>query len=255
MNYIRRLAGIALGSLLAFGCFNPDDYDTPPSSTDKISFISADVYDKVADGVDAAEVKVRISDKASPGRRTVIFKTSSGFFVGGKGDSIAVPAMEDFTAAAQLKSLIATTAEVTAKILTVEAPDSRKVTFKRAYPSEIVVTVDSFAVTSPYVNKTTLTASLRTENGGKPSIGHPVEFSVRQPESTSPSSTTIGDFLNNNSTAKTDANGQAIIRYTPGANAQKGYATVVASTTIATPNNSTATTGITTSTTTRIYIK
>jgi len=249
MNYIRKIAVIAIGSLLAFGCFNPDDYDTPPFLGDKISFISADVKGVPADGVNMGEVKVRISDKASPGRRTVIFKTSSGFFVGGKGDSIAVPAMEDFTASAQLANVNATTAEVTAKILTVEAPESRKVEFIRAYPKTIGVTVDSFSVAKNYnyLSEITITANLRTDNGGKPSIGHEVSFTVTQPDGA------VGDFLNNKSTATTDADGKARIRFTPGTTARVGSATITAGTTTSGPISTTP--GSTSTASTRIYIR
>lgn len=264
MNYILKLVGLFISSLFLFGCFNPEDYDTPAASADKISFISTDVANVPADGVNTGLVKVRISDEASPGRRTVIFKASSGFFVGGKGDSIAVTATENFTAAAELANVNATTAVVTAKILGVEAPGNSKVIFVKAYPKTISVAVDSFSVAKNYDYKSeiTITANLRTENGGKPSVGHGVSFSVTQPNTTPPASVTpIGDFLNDRSTATTDADGKARIRFTPGTSARAGYATITASTVVS-EAISTTVSGVVSTTpastsiaSTRIYIR
>jgi len=248
MNQIIKIAWVCICVLLFLGCFNPEDYDTPLASADKISFISENITNVPADGINTGLVKVRISDKASPGRRTVVFKTSSGFFIGGKGDSIAVTAAESFSASAQLANLNATTAIVTAKIINVTTLGNLTITFVRVYPATISVAVDSFSVAKDYKGETIITATLRIENGGKPSIGHPVQFTV-----TRPSNPAVGDFLNDKSIAITDADGKAKIRYTPGAT-EPGYATVTASTIISVPGNSTAQ-GSTTSAATRIYIR
>lgn len=250
MNQIVKFAGVCICVLLLLGCFNPEDYDTPSASADKISFISENIINVPADGVNTGLVKVRISDKASPGRRTVVFKTSSGFFIGGKGDSIAVTATENFTAFAQLANLNATTAIVTAKIMNVTTSNSLTVTFDKVYPASISVAVDSFSVAKNYKGETILTATLRTENGGKPSIGHQVQFTVTRPGNPNIG---FGDFLNDKSTATTDADGKAMIRYSPGVT-DSGYATVTASTIRSASDKSTVP-GSTTSATSRIYIR
>lgn len=245
MKKLTRMAVALLCSVSFLGCFNPDDYDKPPYSSELIYFLSSTTTDVLADGVSSADIVIGISEKASPGKRTVVFKASSGSFVGGKGDSIAVTAIENFTVSAKLTNSNVTTAIVTATIQGIETRDSRTISFIKAYPEKITsVSVDSFAVSGNYKGKVTITAMLRSANG-RPSTGHPVLFSVRRLNGN-----LIGDFLNGKSTALTDASGNAKISYSPGITGYQDYATIRAVT--ATKDN--AGSQDSTSETTRIYI-
>ena len=237
---------IILTGLVAFGCFNPEDYDTPPVSSDLIWLVSGNAKDVPANGATRAKVVVQISDKAAPGRRTVVFWTTSGAFVGGKGDSIAVEVDRNFRASAELTNTSPKKAEVYAKIRGISTVDSVRIDFIQAYPDKISsVTVDSFAVRANYKSEVWITASLGSGNG-VPSMGYPVTFAVTQLDG----KTSVGGFLNNNPVAKTDASGKARIRYSPGVTAYENFAIVKATTT--TKKDPTPTD--TTSRTTRIFI-
>ena len=164
-------------------------------------------------------MQAKISEKAATNRRTVIFKADQGFFQGGKGDSIAVEADKFFIAKAQVSSLRVGLITVTAKIQGIKAESSKTITFDKSFPSAIAVSVDSFATAIDYKDEVVLTATLSTDNGGKPSIGHEVRFEVVRADNQIP----IGDFVNNKSVSKTDADGKARIRYTPGVTTYQGY--------------------------------
>lgn len=148
-----------LGSLCT-SCFNPDDYVSPKE--DLIKLVKIEDTKKIANGVDAALITAQISDKAAPGRKKVIFKTSLGYFLGGKGDSIVVEADESFVASAKVASLKDGTANITAK-------DTVSINFSKALPDNISVSVDSFSVTNSFKSEILITASLSAPNGGKPS--------------------------------------------------------------------------------------
>ena len=225
-----------IGSLCT-SCFNPDDYVTPKD--DIIKLVKGEESEKLANGVDAALITAQISDKAAPGRRKVIFKTSLGFFLGGKGDSIVVEADESFKASAKVVSLKAGTANVTAKIMEIKAKDVINITFSKAFPDSISVSVDSFSVANSFKSEILITASLSAPNGGKPSAGHEVMFSVNDSVGNN-----IGTFLNNINTSKTDTDGKAKIRYSAGEVDQEGYLTVIATTEDEDKNEITATTRI-----------
>lgn len=246
MKTHRLKLAVMLTGFAAFGCFNPKDYDTPPVSSDSIWWVSGNAKDVLANGATAAKVVAQISDKAAPGRRTVVFRTTSGAFVGGKGDSIAVEVDQNFRASAELTNTSPGEAAVYAKIRGVSTVDSVRVNFIQVYPTKILsVTVDSFAVRSNYKSEVWITATLSADKG-IPSVGHPVTFSATQLDG----KTSVGGFLNNNPVAKTDASGKARIRYSPGVTTYQNFAIIKA--TITTKKDPASTD--TTSNTTRIYI-
>src|SRR5436305_1538683 len=112
------LIGLVAAWMLA-GCFNPKKYDDiKPDGL--ISFTTKDET-VAADGSITAIISVAISHDAAAGKRSVIFKTSSGSFKGGTADSIKVDAGSDFTCSAKLVSLKAGAATVSAKITNIQA--------------------------------------------------------------------------------------------------------------------------------------
>lgn len=219
---------ILLLAISIYGCFDPEDYEQVVASDKNIWFISDNIPGVFADGVSSGTISVAITEKASVGRRTVVFKASSGAFKGGSGDSVVVEVSRDFKASAQLTSLRAGTVTVTAEILGLRADGERKIEFKKAFPNDITVHVDSFSVASDYKGEVSIAASLSAANNGKPSIGHEVSFNVVD----ALTNQTIGDFLNNQFTANTDENGIASIRFSPGVVKFKGYAIITAITNI-----------------------
>jgi hypothetical protein len=227
MKNILIYAYLIIVSGMGTACYNPDDY----INIDEDKIISLDKKDTtiVADGVSSVPVVVRISDESVRGNRSVIFKTDLGFFKNGKGDSIVVNANEDFKAFASLASLRTGTATVSAKILGVKAKNNYRVTFEKAYPDKIVVSVDSFAIANNYQSEVLITASMSTNNGGKPSAGHPVSFFV-----SNANGVPLGDFLNNISTGISDIEGKVRVRFSAGEVDQNGYLTITATTTTAT---------------------
>ena len=222
-NYLIMLSLISS----CIGCFNPADYNNPYPADKLINFTSADNQNVLGDGISPADVQVVISKDAVPGKRAVIFKTNSGYFLGSKRSTDTVEADNEFNASAQLANPNATTATVSATIMNTQTPTNRTVIFTKAYPTEIFVSVDSFAVVSNYNGEVLLKATLRADKGGVPSVGHEVRFRVVKDKTPTES---IGDFLNNHTTASTDANGIARIRYSPGKTGYEGYATIIAST-------------------------
>lgn len=220
-----RQGSLYLIMFLLASCFNPDKYEPSSASANQITFTTYNQIDTVsANGISAAEIRVVISPQTTSSKRVVVFTTTNGFFFGGKGDSLVIQDIDNFTATAKLASVTVGKASVTAKIQGLVAPNTKSVIFTRAFPDGISVTVDSFAVNSNYTGETVLTASL-TSNGGKASSGHPVSFSVTQS-----GNAPVGVFINDKSTVVTGDDGKARIRYSPGIISQAGTATVTAST-------------------------
>jgi hypothetical protein len=209
---------------LCTACFNPKNYE--PRGVDQVINITAYTTSAVkADGVATGKIEATISNNASLDRRTVVFKTSSGTFVNGQGDSISVVANEDFVARADLTSLSASESLVTAKISGYTTPEV-KISFIKAFPDKITISVDSFSVNADYKGETLVSAQLSTDDGGKPSKAHQVVFSAR----TETDNLTIGTFLNDKTTQTTDISGIAKIRFSPGNTTYRGFVILKAAT-------------------------
>jgi hypothetical protein len=178
-----------------------------------------------ADGVSEAVIKAELSREAALNKRTVVFLTSKGFFQGGKGDSLAKEIDSNFVASASLSSVHEVTATVNFKVQNRLSTFEKKISFVKAFPTTIIVKVDSFAVPSNYKGETLITAYLKTANGGVPTSGHPVNFSV-----SAPGIDPFGDFLNQISVITTNSEGKASVRYNPGKTVYEGYVTISAST-------------------------
>jgi hypothetical protein len=225
--------------MLLISCFNPDDYKNPDSAK-IITLLSIDTT-AIADGANAVPVKVRISADAANNKRKVVFKTSLGSFKGGAGDSIVVTAGENFMAMANLVSVNTGLATVYAKILTVKTKSQMKVTFTKAFPETVKVSVDSFQIKNTFKSEITITASLARGNGGIPSTGTPVTFRVQDQAGND-----VGTFLNNTNISTSGSDGKTKIRYSAGPTTYQGYLTITA--TIVKSD------GVTTSATTRIFV-
>jgi hypothetical protein len=226
--------------IICSGCFNPEDY-YKPNDDNIITFTSRQIDTVRADGVSSSRIIVKISDKASQGRRKVIFKATSSFFLGGKGDSMIVEADPDsaFQAKAELASLRVGTANVSAEIMGVEAKEPRTVVFTKAYPNSISVSVDSFSIANNFKSEVLISVIMGARNGGKPSMNHPVKFFV-----SNASGSAVGTFLNNRSSGSSDAEGKVRIRYSAGELEQDGYLTITATTDTAMDHSVSATTRI-----------
>jgi hypothetical protein len=197
-------------------CFNPDKYDDP--DPDDIVHVVSGNATGVANGKTVVVVKGTVSKNASKQKRYIVFKTTLGSFVGGKGDSLVKEAYPNFEAKAELISVEDGEAVVFAESQGIRSKDSVVVHFDKVLPSSITVTVDSFAVSSQYNRDVIITATMEGVGGGKPSVGAVVRFEVQDS-----SGNDVGFFLNGNNKASSDANGVAKIRYSPGGVPYRGY--------------------------------
>jgi len=205
--------------LQAAACFKEDEYKK--SDPDKIiRFVTADPA-VVADGVSTALLQIQLSEDAAPDKMTVVFKTTSGTFVGGAGDSLVAKAGTDFIASARLAGTRPGNATVTAKILNISAAASPVVVFNRAFPDKVTASVDSFVIHTNYSSEIPISAVVSTANGGKASQGTTVYFSV-----TDAGGLPVGSFLNNQTSTSSGADGKASIRYSAGPNVTPGFLTI-----------------------------
>jgi hypothetical protein len=219
------IAGIALMAFQASGCFNPKDYDNiKPAGI--IEFTTNNTM-VPADGASSYTVQVKISSDAAKGKRTVVFKTTLGSFKGGTADSIKVDADTNFVCTAKLTSVKIGVATISAKILNVQAARGPDVTFSQAFPANITVSVDSFAIKNSFQSHVILTANMTTANNGKPTVGQIVSFSV-----VDPGMNPIGFFLNNINTGPSDVNGNVQVSYSAGNTTYTGVLTVIATTAV-----------------------
>jgi hypothetical protein len=211
---------------LISSCFKPADYE----NTDPSLLINITTNDTTvpADGAATAIIKARLSKDAAPDRRMVIFKTSLGTFQSGSGDSVKVEAKntaDGIIATAYLTSISEGEAVVKTSILGYEANQPMKVTFVRAYPEGIRVSVDSFAIHASYQSEVLITATVSTANG-KASAGTLVNFEVRDDNNN-----LVGTYLNGRSSARTNQQGTASVRYSAGETNTRGRLTIQATTT------------------------
>src|SRR5688572_26656858 len=101
-------------NVILLGCFNPEDYD-PKRNTTEIEMSPADTT-VAANGVSAAKIKFKVTKNQPTKDLPTIFKTTTGSFVGGKGDSLVINSVNDYKATISLVSTSIGTAKVTAKI-------------------------------------------------------------------------------------------------------------------------------------------
>ncbi|SFM90390.1 hypothetical protein SAMN05428949_1235 [Chitinophaga sp. YR627] len=188
------------------GCFKQQDFDRVQGS-DLLTFTFVP-QTVLADGASPATISLKIDSKAIPSKRKLLLKTSLGSFVGGNGDSIIVEADEQFKAGALLVSTRTGQALITATIAGHDVMDTTHITFIKAYPESITISVDSFSINNNYNKEILLSASLKRNNGGVPSQGYSVEFRV-----VNTTGNVVGFFLNGNPNAITDGNGRTNIRY------------------------------------------
>ena len=221
MRLFLRLLGWGLLGVSCTACFNAEDYETADPA---IVHMLTTAGKASANGDSTLRVQARVSNDAARSRRKILFKTSLGFFKANQADTLTVDAGEDFMAEADVASVRTGPAEVTARAGGVEAQEKAVLAFEQAYPSSVTVSVDSFAISNRLNNQLTITATLKSGSRGKPSVGHPVRFDVLA------GNTPVGNFLNGISSAATDANGVAKIRYSPGGVTTIGNLNVVATT-------------------------
>ncbi|WP_223653140.1 hypothetical protein [Hymenobacter psoromatis] len=221
---------LLLGLLLCMvitTCYRADKYNNPDPSLLTLDNITVS---GAADGSTPTEIKAHISSDATRAKRTVVFKTTLGSFKEGKGDSVLREASDNFTATAELTSTTVGTAIVSAKAYGITAKDKALVSFQRAYPNSITVTVDSFAISNRINSELIITATVKLDNGRKPSVGTPIIFNVYYPSNPAGPLTLAGAFVNNIRQASSDANGIARIRYSPGGVNYQGDLTITATT-------------------------
>lgn len=232
MKYIsKKIFLLTMMVALCTACFNFDDYFDPLDKGKIFKEIIVDTDSIAANGESTGKIIVRINDRISPAARNVIFKTSLGTFEGDKGDSLAVEAVRIngyYESVAELTSLRAGNATVTIEVGGVEADTMPVIKFKKEFPTAIAsVSVDSFAITNNFRSEVNITALLVLING-KPSVGHPVAFTVLKNQDNT--NDTIGAFVNGNNVAITNSEGKAQIRYSAGEVNYRGYLTIKATT-------------------------
>ena len=203
-------------------CFNPKKYnDIQP--TGLIAVTSGDST-VAADGANGYVIHATILDKdPDPAKKIIVFKTTFGTFANGK-DTTWMLIDASRQAGANLNSVNKGTATVTASAQGIVAAKKPTVTFVAAYGDKLTLAVDSFSIKNDNKTGVVLTAKLSSSAGGKPSSGTMVTFTA-----TDSSGLSIGTFLNNVNTAKTDANGQAQIQWAPINTTYSGYVTLSAS--------------------------
>lgn len=198
----------------AYNNVNPDDIITVSGSEGEVS----------ADGVASGTLLANISSSSAPDRRQVTFKTSMGNFKGGNGDSIVLSPDSGLIVKAQLVSTIVGNAKVTATIRGITTSTPAIVSFVRAFPTGINVSVDSFVIYNVYSSEVLITATM-TAGSGKPSKGQMVHFKVTYEDGVP-----VGTFLNNIDSVACDAAAKAQIRYSAGEATRLGNLIITAST-------------------------
>ena len=200
--------------LMIFSCFNEEDYD----QVDPKDLLTFDdhIQTAIANGSDIVNVTVSVDSKISIAKRIIIFKTTLGSFVSGKGDSIVVKGDYNPKLSAKLISTKSGIANISAKIDNYTVTDSKPIFFDRAYPVQLTARVDSFAIRNNYKSEIIITATMKSDEG-IPSQGQSVTFNAFTLEGIP-----IGEFLNGRNTSISDEKGNATIRYTAGSTLYRG---------------------------------
>jgi hypothetical protein len=136
-----------------------------------------------ADGSTRVDITVKLSPDAEPGKRGVIFKTSSGNFTGGANGTLTVQA--DFDHNILLAKTSITAPSSGSKIyLSVmpDIPDKEKytlydsITVSKSMPDAIRLNPSSFGLRANYASSDTLTGTLKNADGNNVSSGTRVVF-------------------------------------------------------------------------------
>lgn len=183
---------LCLALVVISSCHSSDDYQLTPERIEDIIELDITSTSVLANGADVVEVKAFLSQKADDKRSTIVFKTTSGTFVGGMGDSVSVQAKDttdangksNKVAVAKLKSgLNIGRAIVTARVGSVIANGEKKIDFIKAFPTQVTVDKDTFAVKAFFAGEATVNAKISRETGS-PSIGNVVDFYARDMKGT-----------------------------------------------------------------------
>jgi hypothetical protein len=206
-------------------CYDPDAYENVDAS--KLVWLIGNDTSVIADGKNVAIIKAQLSTTAVAGKRTIVFKTDFGKFSGSNSDTLAVVTEPpSFAAYANLVSSSAGKATVTASAQGVTAEQKRMITFTKAYPDTIIVAVPTFSVQLGFDTSVVITASLMRANGGVPSTGHPVTFTVIDPST----GASVGYFLNGQNSSATDQFGRVSVTFSAGPDTPTGFVKIIAET-------------------------
>jgi|GEM_PF-6376692 len=215
MKIYRSLGFCLLLSFLAFACFNPEKYQLQPDKIPSIIRLDDPTAESMpADGSSLIEIQAVIDANTADNRSSVVFKTTAGSFVNGKGDSVVVTAqIADYgnnsqgkIATALLKSsLHVGEATVSVKYGSIAAVQTKPVKFVKAYPSRIRIDSSAFFVKAAFASVVNLSAQVGREKG-MPSVNNIVRFSA-----TDSLNRAIGVFRSLDST--TNAEGRASVLF------------------------------------------
>jgi hypothetical protein len=173
-----------------------------------------------ADGVTKVIVTATLNEKADPSRRTVVFTSTSGSWVGGKDSTVSATA--DFIGGRLIAQAVlqAPSSEdtilVQARVDLPQEPHdySRQDTIfaTTSVPTKLSVTADSFAVKINFGDEVTLTAKLVNVSGKPASAGNLVSFA----DVFEDHATVVGGRFSPSPQVKTNGSGIATVVYSPG---------------------------------------
>lgn len=200
-------------SFLAFSCFNPEKYQLQPDKVPSIiRLLNSAAESMPADGSSRIEIKAVIDAKTADNRSSVVFKTTAGSFVNGKGDSVVVTAqVSEFgnngqgkVATALLRSSTNVgTATVSVRYGSIAAVRTKTVKFVNAYPSRIRIDSIAFFVKPAFASVANLSVQVARDKG-MPSVNNIIRF-----RATDSLNRAVGVFRSLDST--TNAEGRASV--------------------------------------------
>lgn len=187
-------------------CYDPDKFEEfePNTLLRPISIIDT----AIADGRDPVSLVIQASNDIDRNKYKAKLTTNRGIFLQNGMDTASFKMNQDHQFTAKIVSTSVGKIMITMEIDKINISDETSSYFKRSYPQGILIYVDSFAIQPNFENEILISAQLSKKNGGLPSQGHEVTFTVSDSIGRE-----VGFFLNNNKTAKTDAKGLARIRY------------------------------------------
>ncbi|HEX5759192.1 MAG TPA: hypothetical protein VF121_08360 [Thermoanaerobaculia bacterium] len=193
---------------------------TAPGPDVLIRFLAAPTS-APADGATGSTFVVEISPQLDSASRSVTFTTTIGSFVSGSSvQTLTVPAASDNTAAAVLYS---PTAIGEGRLRATVAGTSREVgiRFERALPDRLILALSKITVMDSAADQLTATATLLRDLGTV-TPGTEVVFTATRDDT----GASFGFF--NPPAAASDANGQAVVSFSPGGGGYTGDATLTA---------------------------
>lgn|GEM_PF-6298004 len=216
-------------ALLSVGCdYDRSDFDNPTAPGNGYLTLSTEsgATSLPADGASELVLVVSISPDAT--RRTIEITTSAGTLAGGTGsDGTTRTVTADSTgrARATLKSGTAVaTAIVTARVTEAsQVGQTLEIRFERALPDRLVLELTKLTVEDRADDQLGATATLHREVG-RVSEGTEVTFEATRDDTGAP----FGLFTS--SAATSDADGRAMVMFSPAASGYTGPATLTART-------------------------